>query len=42
MPKGVQSPAQKQIQELWGSMYYIAYSPKEVIDIIDKVSKTTN
>lgn len=37
MPKGTQSPAQKQIQELWGSMYYIAYSAKEVIDIIDKI-----
>jgi hypothetical protein len=37
MPKGVQSPAQKQIQDLWGDIYHIAYSPKEVIDILDLV-----
>ena len=37
MPNGSQSPAQKQIQELWGSLYHIAYSPKEVIEIMDNM-----
>jgi len=37
MPNGSQSPAQKQIQELWGNLYHIAYSPKEVIEIMDKI-----
>lgn len=35
MPNGTQSPAQKQIQELWGSLYHIAYSPQQVIDIVE-------
>lgn len=38
MPNGTQSPAQKQIQELWGSLYHIAYSAQQVIDILHKIT----